>query len=53
MAGENIVIFRSTKGEVYALEAYCKHMGANLGVGGKVIKEKCIQCPFHGWIYDG
>lgn len=28
-------------------------MGANLGIGGTVINEKCIQCPFHGWLYDG
>ena len=37
MAGHNIVVFRNEKGEVYALEAYCKHMGANLGIGGKVV----------------
>ncbi len=35
------------------MEAYCKHLGANLGVGGKVVNQKCIQCPFHGWLYDG
>ena len=46
-------MFRSEKGKAYALEAYCKHLGANLGIGGKVINEKCIQCPFHGWLYDG
>jgi nitrite reductase/ring-hydroxylating ferredoxin subunit len=28
-------------------------LGAHLGVGGKVVNEKCIQCPFHGWLYDG
>lgn len=53
IAGENIVVFRSEKGEAYALEAYCKHLGAHLGVGGKVVNGKCIQCPFHGWLYDG
>lgn len=53
MCGQNIVVFRSDKGEVYALDAYCKHMGANLGIGGRVVNSKCIQCPFHGWLYDG
>lgn len=53
IAGENIVVFRSSKGKPYALEAYCRHLGANLGIGGMVINEKCIQCPFHGWLYDG
>ena len=53
MAGQNIVVFRSPKGEVYGLHAYCSHMGANLGVGGQVVNESCIQCPFHGWQFDG
>ena len=44
----------STKdGKVYALHSYCAHLGANLGIGGKVVNNKCIQCPFHGWLYDG
>jgi cholesterol 7-desaturase len=30
------------------LSAYCPHLGANLGVGGKVCGES-IECPFHGW----
>lgn len=54
IAGENMVAFRNKKTkEPYLLEAYCKHLGANLGVGGKVVQEKCVQCPFHGWLYDG
>lgn len=28
-------------------------MGANLGVGGKVKHTKCIECPFHGWTFEG
>lgn len=28
-------------------------MGAHLGVGGKVRFETCIECPFHGWTFDG
>jgi cholesterol 7-dehydrogenase len=51
--GEHIVIFRGTNGNLYALDAYCAHMGANLGVGGQVTNEKCIRCPFHGWVFDG
>lgn len=51
--GENLVVFRSKKGVAYILEAYCLHLGANLGIGGEVVNEKCIQCPFHGWLYDG
>ena len=28
-------------------------MGAHLGVGGEVVNDRCVQCPFHGWLYDG
>lgn len=46
--GENFVVFRSavTK-KVFVLDAYCPHMGANMGVGG-IVREECIVCPFHG-----
>ena len=52
MSGHNITIFRNKDGKVYALHSYCAHLGANLGIGGKVVNNKCIQCPFHGWLYD-
>lgn len=53
IAGQNIVLFRGEDGVAYALEAYCLHMGAHLGVGGEVVNKTCVQCPFHGWLYDG
>ena len=28
-------------------------MGAHLGVGGKVVNNSCVMCPFHGWTYEG
>lgn len=53
-SGVNITLFRNTKTkQVYGIHSYCAHIGANLGIGGKVVNEKCIQCPFHGWMYDG
>lgn len=51
--GRDIVLFRGTNNKVYALSAYCAHMGANLGYGGVVKHTSCIQCPFHGWLFDG
>jgi cholesterol 7-dehydrogenase len=33
------------------MDAYCPHLGANLGIGGKVIGN-CIECPFHGWQFN-
>lgn len=51
--GRDVVVFRGSNGKVYALSSYCSHMGANLGLGGKVKDVQCIQCPFHGWTFDG
>ena len=51
--GRDIVLFRGTNNQVYALSAFCAHMGANLGFGGQVKHETSIQCPFHGWLFDG
>lgn len=51
--GRDVVLFRGTNGVAYALSSFCSHMGANLGYGGKVKNDSCIQCPFHGWTFDG
>lgn len=53
LCGRHVVIFRGEDGKPYCLDAYCAHMGANLGEGGKVKHERCIECPFHGWTFDG
>ncbi|OMJ83866.1 hypothetical protein SteCoe_15091 [Stentor coeruleus] len=52
-SGHNIVLFRGEDGVAYALDAFCPHSGANLGVGGAVKHMSCVQCPFHGWLFDG
>ena len=33
-------------------DAYCPHLGAHLGRGGKVIGTD-LQCPFHAWQFNG
>jgi nitrite reductase/ring-hydroxylating ferredoxin subunit len=45
---QDLVIFRTESGKVVVMEAFCRHMGAHLGHGGKVSGED-IVCPFHGW----
>ena len=50
--GQKLVAFRGEDGKVRILDAYCAHMGADLGAGGKVIGND-IQCPFHHWKYCG
>ncbi len=44
----DLVAFRGESGQVAVLDAHCPHLGAHLGVGGKVVGDT-IQCPFHGW----
>lgn len=41
-----IVIYRTESGVVCAAEAYCPHLGAHLGHGGKVLGEE-LRCPLH------
>ena len=47
-----LAVFRGESGQSYIVDAYCPHLGANLGVGGTVDGE-CIACPFHGWTFRG
>ncbi|NMG08656.1 Rieske 2Fe-2S domain-containing protein [Brasilonema sp. UFV-L1] len=49
--GKDLVLFRTESGTPYVFDAYCPHVGAHLGYGGKV-KGEGIQCPFHGWCFD-
>ncbi len=49
--GQEWVLFRNEKNEVGLIEPYCLHLGAHIGVGGKVDGE-LIRCPFHAWGYD-
>lgn len=42
------MVFRTESGEAVVFDAYCPHLGANLGIGGQV-KGDCIECPFHEW----
>lgn len=50
--GEHLAVFRGEDGVVYILDAYCPHLGANIAVGGQVTGS-CLQCPFHGWRFQG
>ncbi len=50
--GEELVIFRTASGQINVLDAYCQHLGANMGVGGTVEGEH-IVCPWHGWQWSG
>jgi phenylpropionate dioxygenase-like ring-hydroxylating dioxygenase large terminal subunit len=47
-----LVVYRGESGEAFVLDAHCPHLGAHLGVGGKV-EGDTIRCPFHGWRFSG
>ncbi|MDP2322415.1 MAG: aromatic ring-hydroxylating dioxygenase subunit alpha [Gammaproteobacteria bacterium] len=49
--GQDFVLFRDTQGKAHCLANTCTHRGGSLA-GGKV-KGDCIQCPYHGWQFDG
>ena len=46
----DLMLYRTDSGVVHVAEAYCPHLGAHIGYGGKV-KGDNIQCPWHGWEY--
>jgi 3-ketosteroid 9alpha-monooxygenase subunit A len=47
-----LVAFRTADGEARVFDAHCPHLGAHLGIGGRVCDDG-IVCPFHGWRFDG
>ena len=49
--GQELIVFRGADGRIGVLDAFCPHIGAHLGVGGRVV-ENAIKCPFHGWEFN-
>ncbi len=48
--GENLLLFRDSKGKTGLIEPFCAHRGADLFFGRN---EECgIRCIYHGWKYD-
>jgi phenylpropionate dioxygenase-like ring-hydroxylating dioxygenase large terminal subunit len=51
MLGQDFVLFRDARGAARCLGNICSHRGGALS-GGK-LRDGCIQCPYHGWLFDG
>ncbi|MFN8052382.1 MAG: Rieske 2Fe-2S domain-containing protein [Acidimicrobiales bacterium] len=49
--GKHLVLWRDEEGTPHVQDAFCPHLGAHLGHGGKVLGCE-IACPFHGWRFD-
>jgi phthalate 4,5-dioxygenase oxygenase subunit len=48
--GEDLVVFRDTKGRVGVMDEYCPHRGVSLVFGRN---EDCgLRCLYHGWKLD-
>ncbi len=48
---QRLALFRGMDGTVRAMDAFCPHMGADLG-NGEVIDNK-LRCYFHQWEFNG
>ncbi len=49
--GEPLALFRDAAGRARALLDRCAHRGMALSQGR--VAGDCLQCPYHGWTYDG
>lgn len=47
---QHLVMWRNESGEAIVMTAFCPHLGAHLGHGGKVEGDS-IRCPYHGWTW--
>ncbi len=49
--GRHLALWRDDDGAIHLNDAFCPHLGAHFGHGGRV--EGCeLVCPFHGWQFD-
>jgi nitrite reductase/ring-hydroxylating ferredoxin subunit len=48
--GEDVVVYRTRTGGLRAVRAHCPHLGAHLGVGGRVDGDLLV-CPFHHFAF--
>jgi phenylpropionate dioxygenase-like ring-hydroxylating dioxygenase large terminal subunit len=51
MLGLSFVLWRDEQGRARCVHNTCTHRGGSLG-DGKVVGN-CIQCPYHGWKFNG
>lgn len=49
--GQQLVVFRDSRGAARALSNVCVHKGGSLCHGA--IVAGTVECPYHGWRYDG
>lgn len=47
----DLACYRTESGALHLVDAFCPHLGAHLGYGGRV-EEELVVCPFHEWAFD-
>jgi len=52
LQGTPLVLFRDAEGKAATLLDRCPHRNVPLSLG-VVAKDGCLQCPYHGWRFDG
>lgn len=48
---QDLIAWRDSNGFVQVMDAYCEHLGAHLGHGGRIDND-VVVCPFHGWEWN-
>jgi phenylpropionate dioxygenase-like ring-hydroxylating dioxygenase large terminal subunit len=51
LLGKNYVLWKDSDNKIRGVLDRCSHRGAKLSQG--IVKNKCIECPYHGWQFDG
>lgn len=47
---EWLAVFRDDNGKPVVIQDRCTHRNSRLSRGK--VKQGCLQCPYHGWVYD-
>lgn len=50
LLGEELIIYKTEKGEYGLIGRFCPHRGADLRFGR--LENGGIRCPFHGWLFN-
>ena len=50
IGGQRLALFRAEDGTVAALDAFCPHMGTDLGNG--TVQGDTLRCALHGWRFS-
>jgi 5,5'-dehydrodivanillate O-demethylase len=51
LMGEDLVLYKDTRGGYGLLDRHCPHRRADLCYG--VPEERGLRCHYHGWLFDG